>query len=445
MRPDSLPAHRRRRWTAVAACAAVALPVVVAAVSTPAAAAPTLTPVEEFGPNPSDLNMYVYVPDSVADGTVSDPALLVGIHWCSGSAQAYYDGTVEWRQAADEQGFVIVYPENERSDRCFDVASPESLTRGGASDTTGIRSMVEHAVGAYDVDTDRIVVTGISSGAMMTQLLAAQYPDVFAAGAAFAGVPATCFATGSSQYLWSTECSQGLKDYTGEEWADAVRVMNPGYDGPYPRMQLWHGTTDDVLAYANHGEAIQQWTTLHGLDAGAGVVDAPEAGWVRTRYGTADAPTLEGIELTGVGHNLVAWGMAPYALEFLGLDEGGPEPTPSPTGEPTEEPTPSPTDEPTEEPGGCTAELVVTSTWPGGFSAQVTVTAGEATSSWSTVLDLPDATSVVNLWSGVASGEDPVTVTNAGWNGSLAAGATTSYGFIGSGPAPGSPAGLPCA
>jgi acetylxylan esterase len=436
--PTVSPSARRRGWAALAACAALAAPLAVAAAATPAAAAPTLTPVEDFGANPSNLNMYVYVPDAVADGTVTDPALLVGIHWCSGSAQAYYDGTAEWRQAADENGFVIVYPENERSDRCFDVATPQSLTRGGTSDTTGIMSMVDHAVETYGVDTDRVYVTGISSGAMMTELLAAQYPEVFAAGVAFAGVPATCFATGSDQYLWSTDCSQGLKDYTGEQWAQAARDMNPGYTGTYPRLQLWHGTADDVLSYANHGEAIEQWTTLHGVDATSGVVDEPQPGWVRTRYGASDAPAVEGIELTGVGHNLVAWGMTPYAIEFLGLDEAAPTPDPSTS------PTPDPTPDPTAPIGTCTAELVVTSTWPGGFGAQVTVTAKQATTGWSTVLDLPAGTAVVNLWSGVVSGTDPATVTNAAWNGSLAAGSTTSYGFVGSGPAPASPQALPC-
>ena len=55
--------------------------------------------------------------------------------------------------------------------------------------------MVRYVQQRYTTDTSRVFVTGVSSGAMMTQVLLATYPDVFAAGSAFAGVPATCFAT----------------------------------------------------------------------------------------------------------------------------------------------------------------------------------------------------------------------------------------------------------
>jgi poly(3-hydroxybutyrate) depolymerase len=59
-------------------------------------------------------------------------------------------------------------------------------------------SMVGYARSHYGIDSARIVVSGISSGAMMTNVLAAEYPDVFSAASAFAGVPAGCFATTGS-------------------------------------------------------------------------------------------------------------------------------------------------------------------------------------------------------------------------------------------------------
>ena len=89
--------------------------------------------------------------------------------------------------------------------------------------------------------------------------------------------------------------------------------------------------------------------------------------------------------------------------------------------------------------GACTAALKVISSWPGGYQAEVAVTAGSAPiNGWTTTLALPGG-SVAHLWSGTVSGSGPYTVRNAPWNGSLGASATTSYGFIGSGtvPAPG--------
>jgi acetylxylan esterase len=51
-------------------------------------------------------------------------------------------------------------------------------------------------------------VTGASSGAMMTNVLLGDYPDVFKAGAAFMGVPFGCFATTPSN-TWNSECANG--------------------------------------------------------------------------------------------------------------------------------------------------------------------------------------------------------------------------------------------
>ncbi|MHA3946418.1 endo-1,4-beta-xylanase [Cellulomonas bogoriensis] len=120
-----------------------------------------------------------------------------------------------------------------------------------------------------------------------------------------------------------------------------------------------------------------------------------------------------------------------------------PTPTPTPTTPAPTPTTPAPTPTsptPTTPPtgGACTAELAVISTWEGGFQAEVRVTAGSsAINGWSTALSLPSGSSIQNLWSGSQSGSGSnITVTNAAWNGSVGAGQTTSYGFVGSGPAP---------
>jgi hypothetical protein len=65
--------------------------------------------------------------------------------------------------------------------------------------------------------------------------------------------------------------------------------MYLGYTGRYPRMQLWHGTTDTTLAYPNFGEEMKQWTNLH-------------------------------VSIAGVGHSLPMTGQLAYAISFLGLD-----------------------------------------------------------------------------------------------------------------------------
>ena len=284
------------------------------------AAAAALTRVTGFGANPTNLDMYLYVPDNVAPR----PALLVLVHYCGGSAGAVFGGNGrDFVTAADRHGYVIVLPEATRDGHCFDVSTPAALTRDGGGDSTGIMSMVGYARQRYAVDPDRIVVSGFSSGAMMVNVLAAQYPDVFAAGSAFSGVPAGCFATTGGS-LWNSQCAGGNVNRSPREWGATARAMYPGYQGAYPRMQLWHGSTDTTLAYPNFGEEIEQWTDLHGLSQTPAFTDHPRSSWTRTRYGdTTTHATVEGVSIAGTGHTLPQSGMLAHAIAFLGLDSGG--------------------------------------------------------------------------------------------------------------------------
>ncbi|WP_055481302.1 extracellular catalytic domain type 1 short-chain-length polyhydroxyalkanoate depolymerase [Sphaerimonospora mesophila] len=325
----------KRRLKAILAAAALPLVIVSMLMAARPAAAAALTRVTGFGNNPTNLNMYLYVPDRVA----ARPALLVLVHYCGGSAGAIFNGNGhDYATAADRYGYIMVLPEATRSEKCFDVSTPAALSRDGGGDSTGIMAMVSYARQRYNVDPARIVVSGFSSGAMMTNVLAAQYPDVFSAASAFSGVPAGCFATTNGS-LWNSQCSGGNLIKTAQQWGDQARAMYPGYAGRYPRMQVWHGTTDTTLAYPNFGEEIKQWTDLHGLSQTPAFTDHPQSSWTRTRYGaTGTQATVEGISISGVGHQLPMNGQLAYAISFLGLDGTTPSTSPSPTVSPTPPP-----------------------------------------------------------------------------------------------------------
>nr|WP_241826879.1 PHB depolymerase family esterase [Streptomyces graminilatus] len=281
-------------------------------------AAAALTEVTNFGANPSNLKMYVYVPNRVS----ARPAVLVAVHYCTGSGPVFY-GSTEFASLADRYGFIVIYPSVTRSSKCFDVSSRQALTRGGGSDPVGIKSMVDWVTRTYRADTGRIFVTGASSGAMMTNVLLGDYPDVFAAGAAFAGVPFGCFATTNGSE-WNSECADGRVIHTPQEWGNIVRNAYPGYTGARPRMQLWHGTADPTLRYPNFGEEVKQWTNVRGLGQTPSSTDSPRAGWTRTRYGaTGNRAPVEAISLQGVAHDALRPGMAAMAITFFGLDGTG--------------------------------------------------------------------------------------------------------------------------
>jgi acetylxylan esterase len=428
------PARRRSvlRGLLAAATAAVALAATVLATAGPAAAA-SLQEVTGFGANPTNLRMHLYVPDRLA----ANPALLVAVHYCTGSGPAFYSGT-QFASLADRYGFIVVYPSATRSGSCFDVSSPGALRHDGNSDPVGIVSMVRYVQQRYHTDTARTFVTGASSGAMMTNVLLGDYPDVFRAGAAFMGVPFACFATtdGSS---WNSACANGQVSKTPQAWGDLVRGAYPGYTGARPRMQLFHGTADDTLRYPNLAEEIKQWTNVLGVSQTPVLTDTPQSGWTRTRYGSSgvQAP-VEAISVAGVGHSLPLSGQAELAINFFGLNQTGTPPTTPPTTTPTTPPTTPPTSPPTTPPTSpppASSTCRVTDTvnaWNTGLTSSITITnTGSAPiNGWSLSFTLPSGQAITSGWNATyAPAAGAVTATNASYNGAIAPGASVGIGF----------------
>ncbi|MEU1969227.1 PHB depolymerase family esterase [Micromonospora sediminicola] len=422
---------RRSRLRLLGAALAAAGLAAVAALAAPSpAAAASLTEVTNFGANPSNLRMYLYVPNTVA----ARPGLLVVNHYCTGSGPAMYSGT-QFAALADRYGYVVVYPSVTRSSQCFDVSSPQALRRDGGSDPVGIKSMVDYVRQRYPVDPERIFTTGTSSGAMMTNVLLGVYPDVFRAGAAFAGVPFGCFATTNGSE-WNSECANGQVLKTPQQWGDLVRNAYPGYSGPRPRMQLWHGTNDETLRYPNFGEEIDQWTNVNGLSQTPAYTDSPQPGWTRTRYGgTGGAATVEAISMQGVSHNLPV--DAAQAVRFFGLDSSTPPTsvpptTPPPTTAPPTTPPPTTAPPTTPPPSGACRVGYVVNAWNTGLTASVTITntATSPVNGWSLAFTLPGGQTITGGWNATyAPTSGAVTARNVSYNGAVAPGGSVTIGF----------------
>ncbi|KAI1739097.1 PHB depolymerase family esterase [Xylaria scruposa] len=273
------------------------------------AAGASLQQVTSFGANTSGTKMYIYVPDNIA----TKPAVIVAIHYCSGTANAYYTNT-PYATLAEKYGFVVIYPESPYSGTCWDVSSKEALTHNGGADSNSIANMVSYTLNKYNGDKSRVFVTGTSSGAMMTNVLAATYPDVFAAGIAYAGVPATCFYTGTVDG-WNSTCSQGQLNLSQEYWANAALNAYPGYTGPRPRMRIHHGTADTTLYPQNYYETIKQWTGVFGYSTtpSATYPNTPRSPYTRYVFG----PNVEGILGEGITHSIDIFGDAD--MEWFGF------------------------------------------------------------------------------------------------------------------------------
>ncbi|BAL89262.1 putative glycosyl hydrolase [Actinoplanes missouriensis 431] len=102
-----------------------------------------------------------------------------------------------------------------------------------------------------------------------------------------------------------------------------------------------------------------------------------------------------------------------------------------PSSPPPSSSSPSPSTSPSTPAGSCTATYTINNSWPGGFQGTVTVKAGAAPiSGWTVSWTWPNAQRFTNSWNAtVTTSGETVTARNAAYNGSLAAGASTSWGF----------------
>src|SRR5437879_83689 len=78
---------------------------VIATVVPAAALSSSLQQVTSFGPNPTGLQMFEYVPTTVT----ARPAVVVVLHFCTGSGPVMFTNT-QYAALADRFGFVVIYP-----------------------------------------------------------------------------------------------------------------------------------------------------------------------------------------------------------------------------------------------------------------------------------------------------------------------------------------------
>jgi poly(hydroxyalkanoate) depolymerase family esterase len=87
---------------------------------------------------------------------------------------------------ADRHGFAAARAEGSRC--AASLVQSEDFTRA-TGEPLSIREMVDWMIANHGIDRRRVYVTGVSSGAAMTSVILATYPEAFAGGAIIAGVP----------------------------------------------------------------------------------------------------------------------------------------------------------------------------------------------------------------------------------------------------------------
>jgi poly(3-hydroxybutyrate) depolymerase len=171
---------------------------------------------------------------------------------------------------------------------------------------------VAQAKDRWAVDPGRVFVAGMSAGGAMAAVVAATYPDVFAAVAIHSGL-----AYGSARTLPAATQAMRRGGPDPEAQGDAAFAAMDAAARVVPALVI-HGTADAVVDPVNAQHAVRQWMATNRRAAGGGHemdVDRPDA-TVRddgsgarpfTRRTWLDARgrvVQELIEVEGLGH---AW------------------------------------------------------------------------------------------------------------------------------------------
>jgi poly(hydroxyalkanoate) depolymerase family esterase len=212
-----------------------------------------------FGSNPGDLLARTYIPRERGAGA----ALVVVLHGCTQSASSYNRGA-GWTSAADEHGFALLFPEQQRANNpnlCFNWFSPADAGRD-RGEALSIIQMVQDLCSRHALNPRRVYITGLSAGGAMTAAMLATYPEVFAGGAVIAGLPFGTAATVPEAF----ERMRGQATFGPGQLTGLVRSAS-GHGGQWPTLSVWHGSSDQTVDASNAAALVDQWRGLHGVAA----------------------------------------------------------------------------------------------------------------------------------------------------------------------------------
>jgi polyhydroxybutyrate depolymerase len=122
----------------------------------------------------------VYVPSSVKPG---NPVPLVLDFHGNGSNSSQEESGSGWRQKADTEGFIVVYPDGVGNAWNVGNCCGQALS-GNVDDVGFAKAMIAAVSEAACIDPKRVYATGISNGAGLSHRLACEAADAIAAIAA---------------------------------------------------------------------------------------------------------------------------------------------------------------------------------------------------------------------------------------------------------------------
>jgi poly(hydroxyalkanoate) depolymerase family esterase len=191
--------------------------------------------------------------------------LVCMLHGCTQDAASFAAAT-RMNEAADRHGFVAVYPQQEHGENaqgCWNWFLPEHQTRG-AGEPASIAAIVREVMGTaspWTIDRRRVFVAGLSAGGAMAAILAATYPDLFAAVAVHSGLAYRSAANVGAAF---TAMARGSEDPIGQ--GRAAHAAMGARARAVPSIVV-HGSADARVAPVNADRVLEQSMTANRLAA----------------------------------------------------------------------------------------------------------------------------------------------------------------------------------
>ncbi|MGE5101769.1 MAG: alpha/beta hydrolase family esterase, partial [Deltaproteobacteria bacterium] len=189
--------------------------------------------------------------------------LIVMLHGCTQDPDDFAAGT-RMNALADQHGFVVAYPAQElhaNGSKCWNWFRRQDQSRDQGEPAL-IAGITREVAGGYRIDERRIFVAGLSAGAAMAVVLAAMYPELYAALGVHSGLPYAC--ANDVPSAWAAMKGGTLGQTPLSHPADAAQRSEIG---PTIPTIIFHGDHDMTVNASNADAIVEQARAANSDDS----------------------------------------------------------------------------------------------------------------------------------------------------------------------------------
>ena len=195
------------------------------------------------------LEYLLHRPEGAATGL----PLVIMMHGCTQSPEDFALGT-GMNRLADELGVMVAYPrqtQRANAQKCWNWFRPGDQLRDQGEPAL-IAGATREIIAQYGADPERVYIAGLSAGGAAAAIMAAQYPDIYAAAGIHSGI-----ACGIAQDVPSAFAA--MKQGAG--------TKKPSAKTPFVPVITFHGDRDNTVNEVNSSEIAAAAFTLIGAES----------------------------------------------------------------------------------------------------------------------------------------------------------------------------------